>query len=67
MMHAVMRRGVEQIFEPRRHAVYGLGMDPKLIEEVESLLRQNHRRRKAQESQGESTGIQVPTITLVQD
>jgi len=51
VVHPMMRRRIEQIFEPRRHPPHRFGVDPELIEQVESLLRQNHRRREAEEGQ----------------
>ncbi len=56
MMHSMMRRRVEQVLEPAGHAVNGFGMNPKLIEQVEALLRQDHRRWKTQQGQRNPRG-----------
>jgi hypothetical protein len=51
MMDAVVRRRVHHRLEPARHPVDRFGMDPILIDQIETRDEENQRRRKADQEQ----------------
>src|ERR1700677_3082805 len=51
VMHPVMRRRIEQVLEPARHALDRFRVNPELIEQVESLFGEDHGGRKAEKGE----------------
>lgn len=51
MMHAVMRRRVHHRFKPARHPVNRFGVDPILIDEIESREKENQGWRKTEKEE----------------
>lgn len=51
MMHAVMRRRIHDRLKPARHAVNRFGMNPILVDEIETCEKEDECGWKAQEKQ----------------
>lgn len=68
VMDPVVRRRVHYSLEPARHPVDRLGMDPELVDQIETTADRDHRRMKSEqhkwngkeEPEGESPGPALP-------
>src|SRR3546814_3011704 len=54
MVDAVVRRRVHHRLEPSGQPLDRLGMDPELIDQVQPRAEEDHRRRKADQEQGQA-------------